>query len=187
MLKQFTIEDIDDFNTANYSTFVKYSEALIEPLRKLKLYYSIPIETRVGETRLFANHLISGENGFSKESFGDRFFINVVPESERAIIPLPYYLEIDPKKAEETTVEPDTDEDTDTDEGEGGGIDTSTDFLNAFKEFTELSNLIKKLGDKGPAFSSALESVYNLYLESVKAGENAAVSADRNSQKTALN
>lgn len=187
LLKQFVIEDIDDFNSANYSTFVKYSKALIEPLSKLKLYYSIPIETKVGETRLFANHLISGENGFSKESFGDKFFINVVPESERAIIPLPYYLEIDPKKAEETTVEPDTDEDTDTDEDEDGGIDTSTDFLNAFKEFTELSNLIKKLGDKGPTFSSELESAYNLYLESVRAGENAAVSADKNSQKTALN
>ena len=39
---------------------------------------------------------MSGNTGFSKEFFGDKFYLSQTPESERGIIPLSMYRNLDP-------------------------------------------------------------------------------------------
>ena len=47
-------------------------------------------------TAIQINPLMSGKTGFSKEFFGDKFYLSQTPESERGIIPLSMYRNLDP-------------------------------------------------------------------------------------------
>lgn len=80
---------------ANPETLLKsdgYSEMegnvtkLMDSIKDMKFYYSLPIKYVNG--KLIVNPYISGENGFSKEFFGHKFFINITPESERLLVNL---------------------------------------------------------------------------------------------------
>jgi hypothetical protein len=62
-------------------------KTLLGELSLMKFYYSIPIkppETPGGA--LLANSYIAGKEGFSTETFGDKFFINISPESGRILM-----------------------------------------------------------------------------------------------------
>ena len=81
----------DEFGS-DYETFSEYTKILVETLKNKTFYYSIPIKPD-GVMGTKVNTSISGINGFSEEFFSDKFYIDVIPESERSIIPLHHYLE----------------------------------------------------------------------------------------------
>lgn len=70
-------------NDKEYQVMKDYISELMKPISSIKFFYSLPIKPG-----LIVNPLINGTNGFNKEFFGDKFYINVAPESERALVDL---------------------------------------------------------------------------------------------------
>lgn len=91
--------EIDDiaFETFNNSEGAKEMSRilgiLMKSIEKEMFYYSIPITAAkpVG-TEFRANSFISGINGFSPETYGDKFYINVTPEGPRMLMDVDAFL-----------------------------------------------------------------------------------------------
>lgn len=89
------------FNDDNYESLTDSKGAtemenilgkLIDAVSSKQFYYSIPIKPGALKGEIKANSFISGENGFNKNNFGDKFFINVAPESPKLLIGINTFL-----------------------------------------------------------------------------------------------
>lgn len=89
------------FNDDNYESLTDSKGAtemenilgkLIDAISSKQFYYSIPIKPGALKGEIKANSFISGENGFNKNNFGDKFFINVAPESPKLLIGINTFL-----------------------------------------------------------------------------------------------
>ena len=69
------------FTDNGYKEMIANINELMNPIKGMQFYYSLPIKPG-----LTVNEFINGSNGFSPEFFGDRFKINVAPESERLLL-----------------------------------------------------------------------------------------------------
>ena len=70
----------------NYGKMEGNIEKLMNSIKDTNFYYSLPIKYTNG--KIVINPYISGENGFTPEFFGNKFFINITPESERLLVGL---------------------------------------------------------------------------------------------------
>lgn len=89
--------DEENFELFNNDTSKQVMERTIERLlsviKDMEFYYSIPVKPGVLGT-IVANPVISGENGFSKNYYADKFYINVAPESSRIMFDLKGFLDM---------------------------------------------------------------------------------------------
>ena len=100
ILQGFMIDEDMIISEDTYKQIEAYGEALINKLREdpdRKFFYSIPI-VAAGESRIKVNPEVSGERGFKTKFFADKFYINQTPESERGILSLGIYRDIDLNK-----------------------------------------------------------------------------------------
>ena len=135
------------------------AESLMKSIEHIDFYYSIPIKPD-GAGKLAVNKFISGKNGFSPEFFGDKFYINVNPQSERALIPLNYILRINPEDEVEDggkTPPP----------GGGGGRNTNwlvTDsFTYFFYHFNGLSRIFEIVAKSNSGLEDKLTKALHSY------------------------
>jgi hypothetical protein len=67
---------------------------LMTAIKNRTFYYSIPIKAPLTTGDVVrANAFISGQNGFTDEFFGDKFFINVAPESARLLLDMQQFVD----------------------------------------------------------------------------------------------
>ena len=102
ILKIITNEVLTDstFKELNDSQGGKEMLSIIEKLMKSienkAFYYSVPIQApKIKGGAYISNPFISGENGYSENTFGDKFFINVAPESPRLLMNLNEFLDLE--------------------------------------------------------------------------------------------
>ena len=69
-----------------YKEMIGHINNLMNAISTTKFFYSLPIKS--GNDGLVVNPYINGSESFSPEFFGDKFFINVTPESERLLVDL---------------------------------------------------------------------------------------------------
>ena len=82
----FNEDNIEAFNKSDGAKeMVNVLDKLMKAISKHQFYYSIPIKPGANKGEIKANSFISGENGFKKDTFGDKFFINVAPESPKLL------------------------------------------------------------------------------------------------------
>lgn len=90
----FTVNTDALFNDDGYKLLKEYAKKLLSPLEKKEFFYSVPIEP--GTDGYIVNKLSSGLGGnFDTEFFGDKFFINVVPEQSRLLVDLTDFFNAD--------------------------------------------------------------------------------------------
>lgn len=65
-------------------------DELMKPIQDKNFYYSIPIKP--DGKQLIANPFVSGKNGFSENFFGNKFYINLSPESGRLFLDIKDFL-----------------------------------------------------------------------------------------------
>lgn len=92
---QLTDKTIDVFNNSKGGKEMRtILEKLMSSISGKEFYYSIPIKPAIvtgGPVQ--ANSFVSGQNGFTEENFGDKFYINVTPESGRMLIDVNAFLD----------------------------------------------------------------------------------------------
>lgn len=151
-LEHFTVKDFQNLSTL--------AESLMKSIEDIDFYYSIPIKPD-GAGKLVVNKFISGKNGFSPEFFGDKFYINVNPQSERALIPLNYILRINPENEVEGEGK------TPPPPPPGGGRNTNwlvTDsFTDFFSHFNGLSRIFEIVAESNSGLEDNLTRVLHSY------------------------
>lgn len=86
-------ENFELFNKdENKQLMERTIERLLSVIKDMDFYYSIPVKPGILGT-IIANPVISGENGFSKDYYADKFYINVAPESSRIMFDLKGFLD----------------------------------------------------------------------------------------------
>lgn len=111
MLKGQIDEKIyEAFNASKGATEMKeILGQLMQAIKGHKFYYSIPIKPAItAGGPIVANSFIGGKNGFSEETYGDKFFIAAAPESARILMNLNSFInaEIMPDVAPATVATP---------------------------------------------------------------------------------
>ena len=155
--------------------------SLLEVIKDMDFYYSIPIKPGKVAGTIEANPLINSDSSVT-EFFGEKFHINVAPESSRLMFDIKGFNNLgEPKKTKKTTVTPgptapgstttdgstntSTNTDTDTDEdGDGdGGTTTKTpveielDALFDHKEMKDATSILTNLVAANPNLGTLLE------------------------------
>ena len=88
-------------NDASKQLMERTIERLLSVIKDMEFYYSIPVKPGILGT-IIANPVISGENGFSKNYYADKFYINVAPESSRIMFDLKGFLDMKRISSEHT-------------------------------------------------------------------------------------
>lgn len=131
-------------------------------LKDKKYFYSIPIKPGT-DGSIIVNEFISGKNGFTKEFFADRFYINTNPQSERVLIPIEFITKLDHdttkkddgKKKRTTTPPP-------------GNLDTvKYEFMDLFSnQFPSLRKALDLAKVSNPEAEQKLQDALDAYSES---------------------
>ena len=96
-------ENFELFNKdASKQLMERTIERLLSVIKDMEFYYSIPVKPGILGT-IVANPVISGENGFSKNYYADKFYINVAPESSRIMFDLKGFLDMQRISSEQTS------------------------------------------------------------------------------------
>lgn len=96
MILQGIVEEKDIDNNEGVKEMTETIEELIKPIKNKKFYYSVPIKPGSFKGSLVVNKFISGVDGFTSEFFGDKFYINIAPESPRLLLNLNDFLSAKP-------------------------------------------------------------------------------------------
>jgi len=80
-------------NSKGHEEMKTILSTLVQSLTGFKFYYSIPIKpAKIEGGPFIVNPAIDGSNGFKKELFADKFFINVAPEGPRLLLNINTFL-----------------------------------------------------------------------------------------------
>lgn len=67
---------------------------LLNAIKNKKFYYSVPIKPAAIKGEAYqVNPYISGEKGFDKNTFGDKFYLNVAPEGPKLLMDLDVFID----------------------------------------------------------------------------------------------
>ena len=176
-------------NDTNKQLMERTIERLLSVIKDMEFYYSIPVKPGMLGT-IIANPVISGENGFSKNYYADKFYINTAPESSRIMFDLKGFLDMQKISSENTnkkvvtnvstgpqspgnvSVGTGTNTETGTGTGTGTGTETTLELLlktidNLFdhEEMAEVHTLIVDILQANNSLQETITASVGMLLE----------------------
>ena len=129
-------------------------------LKNKNYFYSIPIKPGK-DGNVVVNPFISGNGGFTRKFFGDKFYINVNPQSERALIPIEFITKLDHSTVKDKETKKKTKKKV-----PGGNNTVKYDFKQLFSgEFNGLEDTIAKAEKYNTTIRQKLQDGLDSYSE----------------------